>query len=133
MRRLSLLVLPLLAACATPQQSCIASATRDIRVLDGLIARAEVDLARGYTVEERVLRTHRYVPCAVQPAVAKGAKRTLQFCWEDHDIVRSEPRAIDIPAETRKLAAMREKRAALASAAVAQVAACKESYPETAG
>jgi hypothetical protein len=42
----ALLSLLLLTACGTPQEQCINSVTRDMRVVDRLIAETEANLAR---------------------------------------------------------------------------------------
>ena len=37
-----------LAACGTPQEQCIGAATRDMQVVNRLIAEVQGNLARGY-------------------------------------------------------------------------------------
>ena len=53
--RPALMILPFLAlaACATPREQCIGQATRDLRVLNSLIAETQGNLARGYAIEEQ--------------------------------------------------------------------------------
>ena len=50
MHRLSILALLLLAACATPLERCIASATKELRVVSGLIASTQANINRGYAI-----------------------------------------------------------------------------------
>jgi len=60
--RPALMILPFLAlaACATPREQCIGQATRDLRVLNSLIAETQGNLARGYAIgEQQEVRTLR--------------------------------------------------------------------------
>ena len=61
MRPALFLVLPLvLAACATPRESCLSSVGQQGRVIDALISQTRGNVARGYAIEEREeLRTRR--------------------------------------------------------------------------
>ena len=52
-----------LAGCSTPQDRCIGSVTRDLRVVDRLIAEAEGNLARGYAYETVVVRQPTFIDC----------------------------------------------------------------------
>ena len=49
-----------LAACATPRESCLSSVGQQGRVIDALISQTRGNVARGYAIEEREeLRTRR--------------------------------------------------------------------------
>lgn len=139
MRRLALLsALALLAACGTPQERCIARETRDLRILDRLIAETRADIARGYAIETYTISVSYwdtcYRPAANQPPPAPGTQPRPVLdpypCLESRDVTRTRPKAIDLDAERAKLASMERKRADLARAAEASIAQCRALYPE---
>lgn len=125
-----------LAACATPQEQCINRATRDLRVVEGLIAQLQIDVDRGYRMVSHEYTVTRWVPCGLPPPppTAPGAKPPPppppRMCLRDLTRVVQRPEAIDIAAETRKLAQLKLKRRELTRAAGPAVAACKAAYPE---
>ena len=124
----SLLLALTLAACSA-QDNCVRGDTRDIRALDALIAETEANIARGYAYENREVTRWAWVRCYDGPFDARH-HRTLTRCWEPYtDIVR-KPVAIDPEAEARKLAALKTRRAALASTAMTAVEDCRRLYPE---
>ena len=131
---LPLLLLATLAACGTPQDRCISRATRDLRVVDDLIAESQRSLARGYAFEERVDYRPEWVECG--PPVVRTRKNgdrvfyPARRCFEQVPHTVREPVAIDLGAEKAKLASMEKKRAELAKAAAPLIAACKRAYPE---
>lgn len=130
---LAFATLALLAACGTPQEQCIARETRDLRVLDRLIAETEGNLARGYAIEEYTLDITVVGRCAVPGGIGPDGKRghvRYESCFRDEEVTRTRPRAIDLGAERRKLVSMQSKRRDLAQMAVAPIAACKAQYPE---
>ena len=137
MRILALAPLILLAACATPREACIAGATRDVRILDRLIAETEGNLARGYALETVERVEQRFVPCRDRPRVVRNPDGTTRvvydgpsFCWEDVVVTAERPRAIDAAAERRILASTRAERARKAREAQRAVAACVATHPE---
>ena len=133
---LALALAALVAACGTPQERCIDSATRDLRVVEGLIAGLERDLARGYTVDHLQVAETRWMPCTGHVYVpGKGDRpghyRPVQrMCLGEQVRTVSRPRAIDLAAERRNLDEMRLKRAELARTADAGVAQCRAQFPE---
>lgn len=132
MKRLALPVLLVLSACGTPQEQCINAATRDMRVVDRLIAEAEGNLARGYGYQEVTVWNTRWVQCGPPPPppVEGQPKPKPQMCLDDVPETVRKPVAIDLAAEAQKLAGLKAKRAAQAKAAAPQIAACKVEYPE---
>lgn len=128
----SLFALPLcliLAACGTPQQQCIAAATRNLSTVDGLIRESEANLARGYGYQD-VLRTiPKYVDCTPNPTEDNPEPKP-QMCWVDSVQTFQQPVAIDLAAEQTKLTQLRAKRAELAAEAEAAVTQCQAQYPE---
>ncbi len=135
MKRLTPLLLILLAACGTPQEQCIANGSRDLRVVDRLIAEATGNLKRGYALEEKVIRYATFSPCRaparpVQPGVAPPPPPPVRMCPDHYERTVTQPKAIDLEAEARKLAQLKTKRAELARAAEKTAAQCRAAYPE---
>ncbi|MCV2867662.1 hypothetical protein OEW28_03360 [Defluviimonas sp. WL0002] len=117
-----------LTACSA-QDSCIRTATRDIRALDALIEETGANIARGYAYEEREVTRWAWVRCYDGPYDPEYPRR-LSRCWEPYTAVVRKPVAIDPAAESRKLAALQSRRAALADTAMAAVQECRRLYPE---
>ena len=61
--RLCLSAQLLLAACDTPQQQCVNTATYDLRVLHSLIAETEGNLQRGFAYQESIAVTPQWQFC----------------------------------------------------------------------
>ncbi len=124
-----------LAACGTPQEQCIGTATRELRTVDRLIAETKGNLARGYSYEtEEITRTEWVICDYVQdPAPTPGAplpKPRPRYCFDDvTDTVRREV-AIDPGLERRKLAGLEEKRRDLNRRAAAAIEVCQAKYPQ---
>lgn len=130
MKRL-ILVLPLLAACATPQEQCINRETRDLRTVEKLIAETSLNLSRGYAMEEYVTYEMEWQECAHQPPPPKKGKPPApRMCWEREPVTRERPVAIDLRAEAQKLDGLEAKRAQLLRHAQAAITACRAQYPE---
>jgi hypothetical protein len=130
---ISLSIAFLLAACGTPQEQCIARSTRDLRVVEKLIAQTQTNLKRGYALEQVTISTTVWERC--EPVVIldqKGKKRppAPKLCLEDEEQTIDRPVAIDPAAEQRKLDGLLAKRRALLKAAQPVIAACKSQYPE---
>lgn len=130
--RLTLLIgIGLLAACGTPQEQCIASVTRDIRILDRLIAESDRNLRRGYGMEDYVETDSRLVICSPGiPSIEGRPGRPPQYCWRDYDRLVSRPVAINLGEERANLAEMRKKRQSLMKEAEGPIAQCRATYPE---
>lgn len=123
-----------LAGCGTPQERCIASVTRDLRVVDRLIAETEVNLARGYAMVDQTIfvTTWNYCtgPVLVQPNA--GGPPVLvpgQMCLDDEARTVRRPVAIDPAAERRKLAGLQDQRRKILARAGPAIAQCRASYP----
>ncbi len=123
MKHLVFLPLLVLSACATPREQCIASATRDIRVLDRLIGESQGNIQRGYGYGIQSYTTWDFVICG------RRKDGSFHYCWEPYDRTRRVPVAVDLTAEQRRLESMVEKRAELARRAEPRLAACNATYP----
>jgi hypothetical protein len=137
--RISVSILPLclaLVACGTPQEQCIARETRDLRIINRLIAETEGNLQRGYAFEEITISRPVWVQCAplpVRPAVEgqpAPPPQTPRRCLDDEEETVTRPKAIDLSAEQSKLNGLKAKRKQLSAAAERSIAACRKAYPE---
>lgn len=134
MRR-TLVLLALLAACGTPQEQCINRVTRDLRIVDRLIAETEGNLARGYAYEDVIVYRPVRVICDYyhRPGPADGgpAPRPVpRYCWDEREYTEQRPTAIDLRAERSKLEGLRAKRVELSRSAATPIAQCQAQYPE---
>lgn len=137
----ALLPLLLLTACGTPQEQCINAVTRDMRVVDRLIAETEANLARGYAYEEVTVYLPEWVDCTPRPynrpqsgatgdPAAEVPPIKPQMCLEDVPQTTRREVAIDLRAEQAKLDSLKAKRAKQAKAAAPAIAQCKAENPE---
>ena len=122
MRYFSTLTLLILAACTTPQQACINKATKNLKVIDNLIAQTNDNLARGYAVKSEPHTTFGLNLCA-------SPNDHVLFCTEPEVVLRDKPVAIDPRTERRKLAALKTKRSALLRQAKQEIRACQSAHP----
>lgn len=121
----------LLAACGTPQERCIASATRDMRVVDKLITETQGNLDRGYALEEVKMSSERWVVCRpARPGTATTPPQPAEMCLQDFDYTVTRPRAINLADEREKLMELQKKRAAQEKASRLAVERCKLAHPE---
>lgn len=129
----ALTFLAALAACGTPQEQCIARETRDLRILDRLIAETEGNITRGYAIEEYTIDISYWGTCLVAQAPdATGVRPPpiAEPCLQDREVTRTRPKAIDLGAERSKLASMQDKRRELARGAERAIAQCRAQFPE---
>lgn len=130
----ALLPLVLMVACGTPQGQCIGRETRDLRILDRLIAETQDNLDRGYALQEVTVYRDRWVLCRPRPAPqtdeANHEHARAEMCLDDYPDTEIRPRAINLADEADKLRAMKVKRVALAKAATPAIAQCRALYPE---
>jgi hypothetical protein len=133
-RPILLFPLMLLAACGTPQEQCIATATRDLRTVEALIKTTEGNLARGFAYQEKTVFVPRIYPCALTPLPpqkpGEPPRPRGHFCHEVQPQIAREPVAIDTEAEKRKLRQLQDRRKTLLKHADAATAACRAQFPE---
>lgn len=121
MRHLALLSL-LLAACTPAPERCLRKAERNLATVDALIAGTEDALAQGYAVETVVHTRSRWRACdRIGPGGQPAPRDPARLCLEDETRSRTVTRAIDPVVERRKLAHLKEARAA----ALTETAACR--------
>lgn len=110
------------AACGTPRQQCDATATRDLSVVNDLIAEAEANISRGYAIESGSTTRPMLTFCAT-------ANSAATFCTTNQTVATARPVAIDLAAERAKLVGLQQKRTELNAAAAASLAQCQALYP----
>ncbi|WP_380054355.1 hypothetical protein ACFE33_13470 [Falsihalocynthiibacter sp. SS001] len=115
--------LVVLAGCATQQERCVNSATRDLRTVTGLVAETQANIARGfgYNVQR--------VPYTVYETCYYAARRAYA-CPQTYTRTISTPVAIDIQEEKRKLASLQQRKTELESQVSEWIAQCRLKYPE---
>jgi hypothetical protein len=119
----------ILTACGTPQERCIGAVSRDMRVVDRLIAETDQNIRRGYALEEVTVYTTQWVDCT--PRVKPGTPAPKpQMCLDDVPQTVTKAKAIDLNAEAATLKSLKAKRAAQAKAAAPEIKACKAQFPE---
>jgi hypothetical protein len=107
---LSLASLAVLAACATPQEQCLAGVNRDLGINAELIAQTQTNLSRGFAVEERQSLRERNRLCR---GTTESGEAVLTRCEQVDVRTRRVPVAIDLNAERDKLASLTQRRDAL--------------------
>jgi hypothetical protein len=125
----SLPILVLLTACASPQQRCINQATRDMEVVDQLIADIEGNLQRGFALARETVYRTEFQDCTPAPT-AKYPNPKPKVCPVEVPETVTRPVAVDLTAESAKLASLEKKRAQQGKTAAAAIAQCRTSYPE---
>ena len=126
----ALLALVLLAGCGTRQEQCIAYNTRDLRVVDRLIAEVQGNLDRGYAFENVTVYRDYWTTCGGERTEEGEIAKPPRPCVEEREYTEKRPKAIDLAAEAQKLEGLRQKRADLTFAAKAVIAKCKALHPE---
>ncbi len=124
MRISAVFSLLVLTACATPEQACIKRATKELAIIDRLIAETEENLARGYAIRQESEPALRLVLCT-------SPDDNFHFCTEPGVRIVKSPVAIDPLAERRKLETLRRKRQEALAQARAGIRACRARYGES--
>lgn len=128
-RPLRLAALGLLAACATPQEQCIARETRELRIVESLLAETEANLRRGYALTQVTVWRPVWVDCT--PRVREGAPSPApRICFDDRPETVTRPSPIVPEAEAAKRDSLIAKRNELLPLAEGHIAACRAAYPE---
>jgi len=122
MRHLRILALLPLAACATPFEQCVYQANRELGVMDQLIHSTEVNLARGYAIEQQ-----EYFVTELQECGETNGETI--FCEIPVPRTREVPVAIDLDDEAKKLASLQRRREQMAAQAKMTVEECRIKFP----
>lgn len=110
-----------LAACASPRVQCLNDATRDLRVLDELIAETRATIDRGYAI-----RTVNEPETFFRLCIGGPFDHNVwgSFCRSTQWVERSEPVAVNLVEERGKLDSLLAKREDMARRAALAQAAC---------
>ncbi len=121
--------LPIVAACATPQQACERAALEDLRIVDRLIAETEANIDRGYGIEITTIERPTFRYCFGKSA-GSDTKVGLVLCNSTELRTVEKPVALDLEAEEAKLRSLRAKRPSIAKEAARAYATCQERFPD---
>lgn len=119
----------LLSACGTPQERCIREASRDMAVVDQLIAEAEGNLQRGFALQRETVYRTEFEDCT-PPATANDPTPRGRMCPVQVPDTVTRPVAINLSDESAKLASLEAKRAQQGKVAAAAIAQCRAVHPE---
>lgn len=119
----TLCLLPLLAACATPQEICVADATRSYNQVLEAMSEAQANVARGYAVH------YQEEPYEYSDTCYDDKDRRYNCTTTRYRTIET-PVAIDVGAEREKIARFNDQLPALQRTADAQIAQCSAIYPE---
>ncbi len=125
----SLSALALLAACATPQERCINSVTRDMKTVAALIAQTEGNLQRGFALERETVYRTEFEDCTARPTPTDPTP-TPRMCPVQVPLTTTRPVAIDLTAENAKLTSLQQKYAQQQAVAQDAIAQCRALHPE---
>lgn len=121
MRLVTLAFLPLLAACASPQEACLNAVGKDQRVINALIVETRGNLERGYAIKTE--QRFREVNSICKSRLPDGTElRTA--CTETEVRNVKVPVAIDLNAERAKLQSLEDRQQQLQINAQAARAQC---------
>jgi hypothetical protein len=120
---ITLPALALLAACATPQEQCINTASNAMRTLQGRIATIEGNISRGYAIHKQQ-----------QPRNVAGICYDLESvpyaCLETEFRIVETPVPVDMADQRRQLADLKRRLPAEQKKARQGIATCRATYPE---
>lgn len=117
-----------LVACGTPQEQCIAQASRDTAVLNRLIDETQTNITRGYAYAETVVDRPGWVDCTPRATETDPTPKT-RMCFDDVPTTVRKPVAIDLAVEAAKLASMQKRRAEMDGALLPAITQCQARYP----
>lgn len=115
--------LALIAACATPQQQCINTASNEARAISKAINTAQGNIARGYAI-------HRHTETYDVPDICYDRNKKPYRCFETEFRTVETPVSINVAEERRKLASLQKRLPAATRKMNAGVASCRIQFPE---
>lgn len=114
---LALAGVAIVAACASPRESCIRQAGEEVRLLDQQIAETEAALARGYRVTEpSEARTTLHI-CA-------WPREPVLFCTRHTPGQRATRLNVERGAEEARLVELQRERARMVVVTADRIASC---------
>ena len=115
--------LAILAACATPQEQCINTASNEVRSIRKGISTAQGNVARGYAI-------YRSTQSYQVPDICYDSDEKPYRCFETEYRTIETPVTINVAEERRKLANLKKRLPAAMRQMNAGVASCRTQFPE---
>lgn len=115
--------LALIAACATPQEQCISTASNEVRSMQKLIHTTQGNIARGYAI-------HRHTESYQVPDICHDKNKKPYRCFDTEYRTIETPVTINIAEERRKLAGLKNRLPAATRKMRAGVANCQAQFPQ---
>lgn len=115
--------LALIAACATPQEQCVNTASNEVRSMQKLIRTTEGNISRGYAI-------HRHTESYQVPDICYNKDKKPYRCFDTEFRTIETPVTIDVGEERRKLASLKKRLPAAGRKMNAGVASCRVQFPE---
>ena len=122
---MSILCVGLVAACADPKAACQSEATRDLTIVQALIADTQATIDRGYAIQTRE-RTVVYTDFCIGTGSRTGA---FHFCNRAQPVISRTPVAVDLDAERRKLRSLQKKERELKRSSLLALQRCGLAHP----
>ncbi|WP_051153806.1 hypothetical protein [Litoreibacter arenae] len=126
MKRILIAPLLLLAACASPRDACLQDATKDLRIVQALIADTQATIDRGYAIQTET-RTVIYTNFCVGTGL--GSDGRFSFCNYPQPVTTKKPVAVDLDAERRKLRSLKAKETELRRESLLAQQRCELKFP----
>ena len=126
MRKILIAPLLLLAACASPRDTCMSDAVKDLRIVQALIADTQATIDRGYAIQTET-RTVMYTNFCVGTGNRHDGR--FSFCNYPQPVTTKTPVAVDLELEKRKLRSLKAKEVELKRESLLKQQRCELQYP----
>ncbi len=120
--------LPLLAACATPLQTCVADTTVELRRVQADIERVSGNIDRGYAIHRQTVTRPQVGFCGGFGRYRDPVGIHVSGCRGTDHVRLETPVPVDIDAEKQKLADLRARELTLQAQTQPGVAACYQRF-----
>ncbi len=127
LRPIAFLILLACAACTNPREACISDATKDLRIVQGLVADTQATLERGYAIQTET-RTVLYTDFCIGTGIRNGH---FNFCNRAQPVTSRTPVAVDLDMERRKLRSLQRKERELKAKSASEIQRCELANPVT--
>lgn len=115
--------LALIAACASPQEQCINSASNEVRSMKQLMSITHGNITRGYAI-------HRSTESYQVSDICHNKDKKPYRCYDTAYRTIETPVTIDVAEERRKLAALKKRLPTAGRTMSASVDKCRTQFPE---
>lgn len=127
MKKVLILPLLLLAACASPRDTCMRDAVKDLRIVQALIADTQATIDRGYAIQTET-RTVIYTNFCVGTGIGNDGR--FSFCNYPQPVTTKKPVAVDLEQEKLKLRSLKTKEAELKRESLLKQQRCALEFPK---